>query len=57
MRRLRRDSFKEIGEVFGLEKCSSVSSVIERMKTRMQNDRKIKAHVKKIGGDLRKKQE
>jgi chromosomal replication initiation ATPase DnaA len=57
LRRLRRDSLKEIGKVFNLEKNSSVSSVIERMKTRIQNSRKIKMRIKKMEDEVRKSQE
>ncbi len=54
IRRLRRDSLKEIGKVFNLEKNSSVSSIIQRMKTRIQNDRKIKIRIQKIEDKVRK---
>ncbi len=54
IRRLRRDSLKETGTVFNLEKNSSVSSVIERMKTRIQNSRKIKMRIQKIEDEVRK---
>ena len=54
IRRLRRDSLKEIGQVFNLEKNSSVSSIIQRMKTRIQNDRKIKMCIQKIEDKVRK---
>ncbi|RKZ65170.1 MAG: hypothetical protein DRQ48_11865 [Gammaproteobacteria bacterium] len=54
IRRLRRDSLKETGKVFNLEKNSSVSSVIERMKTRIQNSRKIKMRIQKIEDEVRK---
>jgi chromosomal replication initiation ATPase DnaA len=54
LRRLRRDSLKEIGKVFNLEKNSSVSSIIERMKTRIKNSRKIKMGIKKMEDEVRK---
>ena len=38
MRKLRRDSLKDIGRTFQMDKYSSVSSVIERLKLRMQKD-------------------
>jgi len=57
LRCLRRDSLKEIGTLFYLEKYSSVSSIIERMKTRMQQDRKLKNRIKKMEDRLRKSQE
>jgi len=57
LRRLRRDSLKEIGKVFNLEKNSSVSSIIERMKTRIKNSRKIKMGIQKMEDEVRKSQE
>lgn len=57
MRRLRRDSLKEIGKVFNLKKNSSVSSIIGRMKTRIQNNRKIKMRIKKVKDEVSKSQE
>jgi len=48
LRRIRRDSLKDIGKRFNLEKPSSVSSVIERMKTRIQNSQKIKMRIQNI---------
>ena len=57
IRRLRRDRLKEIGKVFKLDKYSSVSSIIERMKTRIQNNQKIKMRVKKLEEKLTKSQE
>jgi chromosomal replication initiation ATPase DnaA len=46
--RLRPDSLKEIGKVFNLDKNSSVSSIIERMKTRIQNTETLKWVSKKL---------
>ena len=57
MRKLRRDRLKEIGKVFEMEKYSSVSSIIERLKTRMQNDLKLKMRVNKVEEQLTKSQE
>jgi len=56
MRKLRRDRLKEIGKVFEMEKYSSVSSIIERLKTRMQNDLKLKMRVNKVEEQLTKSQ-
>ncbi len=56
IRKLRRDRLKEIGRVFMLEKYSSVSSIIERMKFRMKNDRNLKRRIKKLEAQLRKSQ-
>jgi len=38
MRQLRRDRLKQIGEQFQMEKYSSVSSAIERMKQNLKRD-------------------
>jgi putative transposase len=57
IRKLRRDNLKEIGKIFKLDKYSSVSSIIERMKTRIQNNRKLKMRVKKMEEKLIKSQE
>ena len=57
IRKLRRDRLKEIGRVFMLKKYSSVSSIIERMKSRMKNDRNLKKRIKKLEEQLRKSQE
>ena len=54
LRRFRRDRLKEIGKLFNLEKNSSVSSVIERMKTRIQHSRTIKLRIQKIEDEVRK---
>jgi len=45
MRRLRRDSLKAIGAQFNMEKYSSVSSVIERLKIKMLKERKLRRKV------------
>jgi len=57
IRKLRRDCLKEIGLVFMLKKYSSVSSIIERMKSRMKNDRHLKIRIKKLEEKLKKSQE
>ena len=48
MRQLRRDRLKQIGEQFQIEKYSSVSSVIERMKQKLKRDRKLKERINEI---------
>jgi chromosomal replication initiation ATPase DnaA len=42
MRHLRGDSLEDIGREFKVSKYSSVSSVVERMKTRIAKDRKLR---------------
>ena len=44
-RKLRRDSLKEIGRRFQMEKYSSISSIIERMKKQMLTDSTLKRRV------------
>ncbi|MDY6951758.1 MAG: helix-turn-helix domain-containing protein, partial [Thermodesulfobacteriota bacterium] len=56
-RKLRRDSLKEIGQQFHMEKYSSVSSVIERMKKQMLADRNLKKRVDRVADETSKSQE
>ncbi len=48
MRQLRRDRLKQICEQFQMEKYSSVSSVIERMKKELKGDKNLKNRIKEI---------
>jgi REP element-mobilizing transposase RayT len=57
LRRLRGDSLKQIGENFRMNKYSSVSSVIERVKREMAEDRKLQGRIKKLIVQLEKSQE
>lgn len=57
IRRLRHDTLREIGNIFNLDKYSSVSSIIERLKTRMKQDRKLNIRIQKLETKLRKSQE
>jgi chromosomal replication initiation ATPase DnaA len=54
LRRFRRDSLKEIGKLFNLEKNRSVSSIIERMKNRIRNSQEIKMRIKKMEKEVYK---
>ncbi len=56
MRKLRRDSLKRIAGQFQMEKYSSISSIIQRLKLRMQRDRNLKNHIEKLTGRLKKSQ-
>ena len=56
-RRLRNDTLKQIGEQFGIKKYSSVSSVIERTKSLISEDRKLKKKVENLLLQLSKSQE
>lgn len=44
-RRLRHDSLQEISAQFKMNKYSSVSSIIERMKVRIESDKKIQKRI------------
>ncbi len=44
-RELRRDSLREISAQFHMEKYSSISSIIQRLKQRMQKDRELKSRI------------
>lgn len=57
IRKLRRETLKDIGDRFQMEKDSSVSSVIERLKKRMQTDRKLKERIEKLDCVMNKSQE
>lgn len=56
-RHLRGDTLKQIGLDFKINKYSSVSSVIERIKKRMTEDRKLRAKINKLVLMSRKSQE
>jgi len=57
MRRLRRDSLPEIGQIFHVKKYSTISSTIERMKIRMQKDPKLKKRIENLEAFIYKSQE
>ena len=48
MRHLRGDSLEDIGKEFKVAKYSSVSSVIERMKTKIAENRKLKMRIERL---------
>jgi len=57
IRKIRRDSLKEITVRFKMEKYSSISSIIERMKILIGKDRAVRNRVTKLHGMLIKSQE
>ena len=57
MRQLRRDQLKQICGQFQMEKYSSVSSVIERMKQKLKGDKKLKNRIMEITDLALKSQE
>jgi len=48
MRRLRSDTLKAAGEVVGINKNSTVSSIIDRVKYEMSRDKGIRLRVEKL---------
>lgn len=56
-RRLRRDTLKEIGEQFQIDRYSTVSSTIERMKKRMLEDRALSRRMEELAVSIGKSQE
>jgi REP element-mobilizing transposase RayT len=55
-RRLRGDSLKQIAEQFQMKKYSSVSSVIERIKAEIENDRRLYSNIENLISALTKSQ-
>ena len=47
-RRLRQDTLKEIGAQFGIDNDSTVSSIMERMKKKLAEDRKLALKLYKL---------
>jgi len=56
IRRLRRDTLKEIGRQFKIEKYSSVSSIIERTRRQMQEDASFRKRIEELSSTLTKSQ-
>jgi len=57
LRRLRHDSLKQIGGLFQMEKYSSISSIIERMKKQMPKDRNLEKRINNLAEKIAKSQE
>ena len=56
LRCLRNDTLNRIGELFNIEKYSTVSSIIERVKTEMNVKKGFKKRVKEIADKINKSQ-
>ena len=56
IRYLRNDPLKQVGEQFGIEKYSTVSSIVERVKYEMKMDKEFKKRVKNLVGKTTKSQ-
>ena len=48
MRRLRGDTLKDAGKMFGIDKNSTVSSSLGRVKSEMKKNRDIRGHVEEL---------
>lgn len=55
-RRLRNDTLKQVGEQFGIEKYSTVSSIVERVKYEMKADKGLKERIQNLAEDITKYQ-
>jgi putative transposase len=55
-RQLRGNKLAEIGEEFGIGNYSTVSTIIERMKSRISKDRRMKKRVQDLMDDLKMSQ-
>jgi chromosomal replication initiation ATPase DnaA len=56
MRHLRCDSLKEIGKAFEIEKYSTVSSIVERVKKEIRKNSNFKKRIEKLIAKLGKSQ-
>ena len=45
---IRNDTLKSVGETFGIDKNSTIGSVVERVKHQMETNRKICKRVKAL---------
>ena len=56
IRHLRNDTLKHVGEQFGIEKYSTVSSIVERVKYEMKVDKGLKIRVQNLTEKITKSQ-
>jgi len=56
IRYLRNDTLKQVGEQFDIEKYSTVSSIVERVKYEMKADKKFKKRIRNLAEDITKSQ-
>ncbi len=57
VRRLRGEKLEEIGRQCGVSKYSSLSSVIQRMKSEISTNRKLRKRVEQLEEELKMRQE
>ena len=56
IRHLRNDTLKLVGENFGIEKYSTVSSIVERVKYGMKADKSLENRIQKLAEKITKSQ-
>ena len=56
-RRLRGDRLKEIGEAFKIDRYSTVSTIVERMKVRIERDEGLRKRVDHLTSTIQMSQE
>ncbi len=54
IRRLRNETLKQVGDQFGIEKYSTVSSIVERVKHEMDVDKELNNRVQKLTDRINK---
>ena len=57
IRRLRSDTLKVVGEALGIDKNSTVSSVVERLNMEIRKIKKINKRIETLKATLAKSQE
>jgi len=55
IRHLRNDTLKHVGEQFGIEKYSTVSSIVERVKNEMKADKGFKNRMQNLANTITKR--
>ena len=56
IRQLRNDTLKQVGEQFGIEKYSTVRSIVERVKSEMKADKGLKKRIQNLAEKITKSQ-
>lgn len=56
IRYLRNDTLKQVGEQFGNDKYSTVSSIVERVKNGMKADKGLKNRIQNLAEKITKSQ-
>ena len=56
IRYLRNDTLKQVGEQFGIEKYSTVSSIVERVKHEIKTDKEFRKRIQNLAEEITKSQ-